>query len=244
MSLRAITALALLTIALPVSSATQNGTAAEHRAAIEGAQSSAGMKGLGELTIEELMERFNVPGVSVAVIHDFEIHWAKGYGIADVETGALVDTETMFQAASISKPVAAMGDAALEERDPHGLEVARADDPKARFRQLLGRGVDITALDGTPHAPDVTTDRQVVDERRPLHPGQRLDLAEHAFEERILRLGGGVRRAGERERQGQDAFGVETRIETPQPDETARQQARAEQQHQCERHFAHYQGTR
>jgi CubicO group peptidase (beta-lactamase class C family) len=55
------------------------------------------------------MKRFNVPGVSVAVIHDFEVHWAKGYGIADVATGAPVNTETMFQAASISKPVAAMG---------------------------------------------------------------------------------------------------------------------------------------
>ena len=49
-----------------------------------------------------------MPGVTVAVIRDFEVHWAKGYGIADVETGATVDVETMFQAASISKPVTAM----------------------------------------------------------------------------------------------------------------------------------------
>ena len=109
MSLRAITALAMLTIALPATSTAQSRAVREHMAAIEGAQSSAGPNGLGELTIGELMERFNVPGVSVAVIHDFEIHWAKGYGIADIETGAPVDTETMFQAASISKPVAAMG---------------------------------------------------------------------------------------------------------------------------------------
>ena len=54
------------------------------------------------------MARFNVPGVSIAVIRDQQIHWAKGYGIADVATGAPVNTETMFQAASISKPVAAM----------------------------------------------------------------------------------------------------------------------------------------
>ncbi len=109
MSLRAITALAMLTIALPATSTAQSRTAREHMAAIEGAQASTGPNGLGELTIEGLMERFNVPGVSVAVIHDFEIHWAKGYGIADIETGAPVDSETMFQAASISKPVAAMG---------------------------------------------------------------------------------------------------------------------------------------
>ncbi len=54
------------------------------------------------------MENFGVPGVSIAVIKDFEIHWAKVYGITDVATGAMVDLETLFQAASISKPVNAM----------------------------------------------------------------------------------------------------------------------------------------
>jgi CubicO group peptidase (beta-lactamase class C family) len=77
-------------------------------AAIEGAQESAGPNDFGEMTLEELMAELGVPGVTVAVIKDFEVHWAKGYGIADVETGAPVDTETMFQAASISKPVTAM----------------------------------------------------------------------------------------------------------------------------------------
>lgn len=71
-------------------------------------QDGAASDDLGRFSIEELMAEFGVPGVSVAVIKDFEIHWAKGYGVADVETGAPVDTETMFQAASISKPVTAM----------------------------------------------------------------------------------------------------------------------------------------
>lgn len=65
-------------------------------------------QGFDPFTLEELMVRFGVPGVSIAVIQDFEIHWAKGYGIADVETGATVNPETLFQAASISKPVNAM----------------------------------------------------------------------------------------------------------------------------------------
>lgn len=98
----------LLMLALPESQDAQRRTAADRMAAIEGAQAAPGTNELGRLTIDELMKRFNVPGVSIAVIHDFEIHWAKGYGIADVETGAAVDAETMFQAASISKPVAAM----------------------------------------------------------------------------------------------------------------------------------------
>ena len=63
------------------------------QSAIEAVQPEAGDEGLGSLTMSELMERFGVPGVSVAVIRDFQIHWARGYGVADVETGAVVDTD-------------------------------------------------------------------------------------------------------------------------------------------------------
>ena len=58
--------------------------------------------------VAALLKQFNVPGVSIAVIKDFKIDWAQGYGVADVDTGARVDANTMFQAASMSKPVAAM----------------------------------------------------------------------------------------------------------------------------------------
>ncbi len=91
----------------PVAPAAQVGTPAEIQAIIEGVQ-TPNRQGLDVLTLAEVMERFGVPGISVAVIHDFDVHWAKGYGIADVETGAPVDVETLFQAASISKPVTAM----------------------------------------------------------------------------------------------------------------------------------------
>ena len=66
-------------------------------------------QGFDGLTLAQLMERMRVPGVSIAVIKDFEIHWAKGYGIADVTAGTAVTPDTIFQAASISKPTAAMG---------------------------------------------------------------------------------------------------------------------------------------
>ena len=66
----------------------------------------------GSIADKALMERalkqFNVPGVSVVVIQDFNVALAVAYGVADVETGTPVTTSTMFQAASISKPVAAM----------------------------------------------------------------------------------------------------------------------------------------
>ncbi len=58
-------------------------------------------------TLAELMREHQVPGVSIAVIRNGKIDWARGFGIADVETGRAVTPQTLFQAASISKPVAA-----------------------------------------------------------------------------------------------------------------------------------------
>src|SRR5690606_3344630 len=74
------------------------------------------------LTIEQMMARFRVPGVSIAVIKDFKIHWAKGYGVADVETGRKVDVNTAFQAASISKPVTAMAVVKLAQEGKLSLD--------------------------------------------------------------------------------------------------------------------------
>lgn len=59
-------------------------------------------------TLAERMEELDVPGVSVAVIDGGRVAWAKGYGLADKERNIPVTPETMFQAASISKPVAGM----------------------------------------------------------------------------------------------------------------------------------------
>ncbi len=59
-------------------------------------------------TLDERMRATGVPGVSIAVFMDYEIVWAKGYGVADKSNGRRVDKNTLFQAASISKPVNAL----------------------------------------------------------------------------------------------------------------------------------------
>ena len=70
----------------------------------------------------ELLERTKVPGVSVAVIKDSAIHFAKAYGLADVEAKRPVEVGTFFQAASISKPVTAMATARLAQEGRFSLD--------------------------------------------------------------------------------------------------------------------------
>lgn len=66
-------------------------------------------EGDGKRTIEERMTHYKVPGLSIAVIKDYQIDWAKGYGEADVSEHRKVTEETVFQAASISKSLNAVG---------------------------------------------------------------------------------------------------------------------------------------
>ena len=61
------------------------------------------------LSLVQAMQAYNVPGLSVAVIENYKIAWAKGYGLIGTGSTTPVGTNTLFQAGSISKPVAATG---------------------------------------------------------------------------------------------------------------------------------------
>jgi len=67
-------------------------------------------------TIIGRMRAYGVPGLSVAVIDGGKIAWARGYGTSDTQSGLPVTTETVFQAASISKPLSAVGVLVLVQR--------------------------------------------------------------------------------------------------------------------------------
>ena len=72
--------------------------------------------------IVERMRVYGVPGLSIAVIDGGRIVWAKGYGVANTRTGKAVTTDTLFQAASISKALAALGALVLVEHGKLGLD--------------------------------------------------------------------------------------------------------------------------
>ncbi len=56
---------------------------------------------------EELMSSSGIPGMAVAVVHRGKTLYAKGFGVRDTRTGEPVDADTVFQLASLSKPIAA-----------------------------------------------------------------------------------------------------------------------------------------
>lgn len=58
--------------------------------------------------IDKIVSDTKVVGVSVAVIHNYEVVWAKGFGVTSVGSNDSVTTQTLFQAASISKSITAL----------------------------------------------------------------------------------------------------------------------------------------
>lgn len=75
------------------------------------------------MKLAERMAFYNVPGVSIAVINNYQIEWARGYGVLETGKSERVTPETLFQVASVAKPVIAA--AALHYVDQGLIELDR-----------------------------------------------------------------------------------------------------------------------
>jgi CubicO group peptidase (beta-lactamase class C family) len=74
------------------------------------------------LDLRKIMEISNVPGLSVAVFDHYRLAWAKGYGVTEADSDTPVTTHTLFQAASISKPVSTIATLQLVEKGKLSLD--------------------------------------------------------------------------------------------------------------------------
>lgn len=108
-------------------------------------------------TLSDRMAYYHTPGVSIAVINDFEIEWAQGFGLRDKRSTSKVTTETLFQAGSISKPIFALGVMRLAQDGQLNLDDDIHDylsswhvpanegwQPKITWRQLLSHTAGLT----------------------------------------------------------------------------------------------------
>lgn len=94
------------------------------------AQSTAAKELLSELdkTTSQLLEKNNVPGLAIAIIHKGQVIIKKGYGFSDVKSGIEVDEKTGFNIGSISKMFTAWGIMSLVEEGKLSL-----DDPMSKY---------------------------------------------------------------------------------------------------------------
>jgi len=109
-------------------------------------------------SIHERMEYYHIPGASIAFLNGGDIVWAKGYGYTSSDSTHMVDENTLFQAASISKPVAALAALSLVEEGKIGLdddvnlylkgwqveENEFTKEEKVTLRRILSHGAGLT----------------------------------------------------------------------------------------------------
>jgi CubicO group peptidase (beta-lactamase class C family) len=129
------------------------------------------------------MDYYDVPGFSVALIDQEEVAWAKGYGVLETGGDKLVTDETVFQAASISKPVAAMialnlVETGLLDLDTdvnealhswHVPENEHTQGHKVTLRGLLSHtaGLTVSGFRGYPSGTQLPTLQQVLNGETP-----------------------------------------------------------------------------
>ncbi|WP_353718343.1 serine hydrolase domain-containing protein [Dyadobacter sp. 676] len=134
-------------------------------------------------SIRERMEAYQVPAVSIAVINNGQVEWAQAYGLADVAENRKATTNTIFQAASISKSVNALavmklveeGKLSLDTDIRHYLKSWSFPDNEFSRNQpvtlahLLSHtaGLNVHGFDGYAYGDSLPTLNQILNGQRP-----------------------------------------------------------------------------
>jgi CubicO group peptidase (beta-lactamase class C family) len=138
------------------------------------------------------MEFYKVPGVSLAVINDYQVEWAHAEGVLEAGRTDAVTPRALFQAGSLSKPVAALAALRLVEQGVLDLDVDidtfltswkippnNAWQPRVTLRQLLTHtsGLTVPLYPGYPRNDALPSLLQVLEGKKPARtPAVRVDL--------------------------------------------------------------------
>jgi CubicO group peptidase (beta-lactamase class C family) len=134
-------------------------------------------------TLAQRMQEFGIPGVSIAVIDGGKIVWTRAYGVSDTVEKTPVTVDTIFQAGSISKPIAALGALRLTKEGKLSLDdnvnaklktwrVPDNDftkDQKVTLRRLMSHtaGLTVHGFPGYAVGSDIPSVVQVLDGQPP-----------------------------------------------------------------------------
>ena len=133
--------------------------------------------------LEKQMQQYNIPGLSVAVIHNYKIDWAKGYGVTGNTESPEITERTAFQAASMSKFVNAVAMLNLIEQKNLSLDEdintyltswkftyhKKYDETPIRIRQLLSHtaGLSIHGFAGYKNANKLPSIIEILEGNKP-----------------------------------------------------------------------------
>ncbi len=144
----------------------------------------------GSHPLLDYLEKRHIPAVSIAVINDYQIEWASGYGFRESGQPESIDTQTLFQACSMSKAVTAVAALRLVEQGRLDLDAdintflaswklrpQRSWQPHVTLRQLLSHtaGTSPAWYPGYHRDQDIPTLHEILDEKQPSNtPGVRV----------------------------------------------------------------------
>ncbi|MEO8098394.1 MAG: serine hydrolase domain-containing protein [Acidobacteriota bacterium] len=128
-----------------------------------------------EQALSTMMRETPLPGLSVAVIEDGKLIWRKAFGVKDTVSKAPVDTDTIFEAASMSKPVFAYAVMKLCERGVLNLDTPLTKYTPERFLEGDPRLDLITARHVLSHTSGFQNWREEGDQPLTIHftPGEK-----------------------------------------------------------------------
>lgn len=145
------------------------------------------------MELAQRMAHYNVPGVSIAVINDYQIEWTRGYGVVEAGKSEPITPDTLFQVASPGKVVVAV--AALHYIEKGALDLDSdvnqsliswqvpenefTTEDKVTLRRLLSHsaGVTVEGFRGYAVDEEVPTLEQILDGELPANsPPIRVDI--------------------------------------------------------------------
>lgn len=145
-------------------------------------------------SLTDRMKKYNINGVSIAVIHNYQIEWAKGYGFADVSEKRPVKENTLFQAASISKSLNSVGVLKLVQEKKLDLNTdinkylvtwkfpydEKSNNKMITLSALLSHtaGLTISGFPGYAKGESLPTIPQILDGQKPANTGAIRSFAE------------------------------------------------------------------
>ncbi|MFC1541031.1 serine hydrolase domain-containing protein [Candidatus Latescibacterota bacterium] len=133
-------------------------------------------------TLESRLSYYQTPGISIAVINEGKVEWSRGFGVKDWDTQEPVNQNTLFQVASVSKPITALAIMKLKESNSIDLDkdvneylkswkIPSNGDwhPKVTLRQLLSHtgGLTVSGFPGYKVNAELPTTVEVLNGKYP-----------------------------------------------------------------------------